>query len=217
MAAILKNSETRTTGRPALADVNELAAETRRFCEEARREAAELLARARAETVQIRQQAAEEGRQAARLEAEAALRSALQQQLAEAPRTWSEVLLALQRTRQEWLARWERDAVELARAIAARIVRREVARDSEIALPLVRETLELTAGRTRAQLALHPRDIDLLAEQLRRLVADLGKTAVVEVVADERIEPGSCRLTSELGMIDQQWSAQLARIAEELD
>ena len=31
MAAILKNSETRTTGRPALADVNELAAETRRL------------------------------------------------------------------------------------------------------------------------------------------------------------------------------------------
>ena len=38
----------------------------------------------------------------------------------------------------------------------------------------------------------------------------------VEFVADDSIEVGSCRLTSEHGVVDQQFTSQLARIQEEL-
>jgi flagellar assembly protein FliH len=83
-------------------------------------------------------------------------------------------------------------------------------------LDLIRETLQLAAGRHRCQLVLHPIDIDLLSEQLQQLQLDMGKSVTVELVADARMERGSCRLQTDYGVIDQQWSTQIARVLEEL-
>ena len=67
-----------------------------------------------------------------------------------------------------------------------------------------------------AKLLLHPEDIRCLGPQLESLLAELGRTATVSLVADDTITRGGCRLDTRLGSIDQQLEAQLARIEEEL-
>ncbi|MFM7843670.1 MAG: FliH/SctL family protein [Planctomycetota bacterium] len=219
MAGILKTMIPKSVAvlrDQALAEASEITADTRRYCDEARREAATLLEAAKLEAIEIRQRAAADGLLAGRAEAEQEVRAAVQRHLAEAPATWASVLQAVQRSRQEWLARWEREALDLSVAIAERLIRREVQQQPEITLDLIRETLQLAAGRNRCQLALHPSDLELLSEQLRQLQSDLGKSVAVELIADGRMERGSCRLHTEFGVIDQQWTTQIARVLEEL-
>ena len=72
----------------------------------------------------------------------------------------------------EWLLQWERSAVKLATAIAARVIRREVTHNPEITLAvIVRESLELAAGSTRIQLRLHPDDLTQLGGFISRFRA----------------------------------------------
>lgn len=157
-----------------------------------------------------------EGLAAGRAEVEAELRAELAQQLAAAPSTRDRVMDGLRRAQGEWLARWESDAVGLACAIAARIVRREFIAEPRLTAGLVRESLQMIAGRQRARLLLHPRDLALLGEEIQQLAATLGRQGTVEIVADEAVEWGGCRVVTDWGEIDQQLSTQLARIAEEL-
>jgi flagellar assembly protein FliH len=157
-----------------------------------------------------------EGLAAGRAEVESELRAEMARQLAAAPSTRDRVVEGLRRAQGEWLARWEGDALGLACAIAARIVRREFIAEPRLTSGLVRESLQMIAGRQRARLLLHPRDVALLGEELQQWVGTLGRQVAVEIVADESIEWGGCRVMTDWGEIDQQLSTQLARIAEEL-
>jgi flagellar biosynthesis/type III secretory pathway protein FliH len=48
-------------------------------------------------------------------------------------------------------------------------------------------------------------------------VAELARVGGAEVIADETISSGGCRVDTRSGAIDQQFEAQLARIEEELN
>jgi flagellar assembly protein FliH len=157
-----------------------------------------------------------EGRAAGRAEMESELRMEFAHQLATAPTTRDRMIDGLRRAQNEWLARWECDAIRLACAIASRIARREFIAEPRLTIGLVRESLQMIAGRQRARLLLNPRDTTLLGEEIRQLANSLGRQATVEIIADESIEPGGCRVVTEWGDIDQQLSTQLSRIAEEL-
>lgn len=217
MARILRAAPAAThTLREQLSEVTEMAERARQCVEQAETQAAEMLTEARREADRLRREAIEEGRRQGRLEAQDELRAEMSHSLAAAPTTWQQVAAGLQRAHQEWLARWEHDAVKLSCAIAARLVRRELATHPDIPLELVREALELAAGRQRLRLIVHPRDLALLNDQLRVLVAALPGSCAVELTADETVELGGCRVVTDLGEIDQQWSTQLARITDEL-
>jgi flagellar assembly protein FliH len=133
------------------------------------------------------------------------------------------VLPALQKTveeihhaKQAWLAQWERSAVHLAAAIAARVIRRELERKPDIPLALVREALELAAGQSHVRVHLHPEDHRAIAEQVEMLAAEMASLGDAELVANADVSRGGCRVETRFGVIDQQFEAQLARIEEEL-
>lgn len=217
MARIFRSGPVATqTLRDQLSEVTHMAEQARLCVEQAERQAAGLLADARLEADRLRREAIDEGRRQGRLEAQEEMRAEMSHSLAAAPTTWQQVAAGLQRAHQDWLARWEQDVVKLACAIAARLVRRELVSQPDIPVALAREALELAAGRQRLRLIVHPRDLALLDDQLRFLVAALPASCAVELSADESIEPGGCRVVTDLGELDQQWSTQLARIADEL-
>jgi len=184
--------------------------------EEARREAAEVLERARAEADEIRRQAHEEGLAAGL----AAAQASSQHRGDEPARSTATVLGGLvqqiERARAEWLLRWERNLIDLAVAMAERIVRREVREHPQLALELVRESLELAAGCARIRLTLHPEDLAALNVPIRQLAQQLGRVAETELVADAALQRGECRVTTDHGEIDQRFATQLARLIEEL-
>jgi flagellar assembly protein FliH len=128
----------------------------------------------------------------------------------------SDLVEQMAMAKADWLAHWERTAIHVAAAIAARVVRRELARSPEITLTLVREALELAAGAGDIQLRLHPDDFETLGHHAGRLAGELARLGKVDVVPDPAITKGGCRVDTRFGTIDQRLEAQLARIEEEL-
>jgi flagellar assembly protein FliH len=120
------------------------------------------------------------------------------------------------RAKSEWLAHWERSAIQVASAIAARLIRRELTHSPEIALALVREALELVGGAGDVQVRMHPDDVRQLGAEVERLSAELSRLGQTRLVADPNVTRGGCRVETRFGAIDQQFEAQLARIEQEL-
>src|SRR5690606_15274472 len=102
--------------------------------------------------------------------------------------------------------RWEHEAVRLAAAIAEKIMRRQLEQQPEISLGLIREALELAGSSGHARLLLNPVDRESLGAQIETLTREMGRLAPAEIVGDPSIEQGSCRVETNFGAIDQQWS-----------
>ncbi len=180
--------------------------------ERVRAEADRILAKARADAQAIRAAAREQGLKTA-LDAADQIVSAKLETLLPALR---QAIDEIRQSKHAWLAQWERCAVHVAATIAGRLIRREVSRTPEITLSLVKEALDLATGGSEVRIHLHPLDHQALGTQVRLLADEFSRLAPAEVVDDDSVSRGSCRVTTRWGAIDQQWEAQLARIEEEL-
>ena len=123
---------------------------------------------------------------------------------------------AIERARGDWAAEWEAQAIYLAAAIAARIIRRELARDPQIQARYIQEALELAAGCGQVRVRIHPDDRQALGVPAAQWLEPLLARASAELVADPTVSPGGCVVETQHGQIDQQIETQLARIEEEL-
>ncbi len=179
-------------------------------------QAEQIIAQARQEADRSRASAAAEGRQQAQVEADQKVRAQVDQKLNSLLPALTQAVQAIQAARLDWQNQWEKSGVELACAIAARIIRREVSRRPEITLDLIREALELAGSHEKLSLHLHPTDHAALADHLPKLLKELSRLGPVEVVADASQTRGGCKVCTEFGVIDQQVESQLSRIAEEL-
>jgi flagellar biosynthesis/type III secretory pathway protein FliH len=206
--------------RCAAFNLDDIAASANSYLDGVRRQAEEILAQAREEAAQLRRQGAEQGRadalKVAQQQAHAKAQKDIEQRLQTLLPALQAALAGIAQDKAAWRAHWGKRAVELAVAIAQRIARRQFERHPEIALELVRESLELAAGAGRVVLRMNPRDCDAFGDQAKKLAAQAGPTLKVEVVSDPEVSPGGCRVVSEFGEIDQRLESQLARIQEEL-
>jgi len=184
--------------------------------EQARRQAAEILAGAEQEAAAIRHRASEQGKAAALAAAQQVLEEKVDRRLASLVAALGGAVDAIGDSKAEWLLHWEKTAVHVAAAIAGRVIRREVARTPEITLALVAEALELAAGSGEIHVRMHPDDLAVLGPHVERLTSELARLGNADLVADPTIEPGGCRVDTRFGTIDQQFAAQLERIEQEL-
>jgi flagellar assembly protein FliH len=220
MPAVIKAADHPSAAQGVAFNFEDLAASAGAYLDQVRAKAAQIVARAQQEAAAIRQQAEREGRQAAQAAVEQMVHQQAQEQLGRQLQTLlpslRQVIQDLHDARHAWLAHWERSAVRVASAIAARLIRREVSRTPRIALALVREALELAAGAPQVRVHLHPADYQALEGELQSLSRELAALGAPEWIADPQITAGGCRLETRFGVIDQQFEAQLARIEEEL-
>ena len=186
------------------------------YLEKVRAEANAIIAKARQEAANLQAQAAEQGKKAAMQAAEQALKGKVDQQLQTIIPAMQQAVNAMLDARQTWQQHWEKQGLNLATAIAERIIRREMAQRPEIQLDLIREALELAAGSPRLTLRLNPADHAALGDRVTGLTQQLARVGETRVVADPAVSTGGCRVESEFGTVDQQLEVQLARITEEL-
>ena len=209
MATVIKATD-RNAGIHGVAyNLTDMANEADRRLGRYRDEALSIIAKAKEEAALIRQQAREEGRQTVADEVRKQLLATLVPALRQAVQD-------IQDAKQAWLSHWEKSGVHLAAAIAERLIRRELPDRPELTLTLVREALELAAGSGRIRVHLNPADHKTLGPQVEDIAKELSGLAPAELVADERVSLGGCRVETEFGVIDQQFESQLARIEEEL-
>jgi F0F1-type ATP synthase membrane subunit b/b' len=130
MATIIKPEMLTASGtalRHVAYDLTDMAAEADGYLVGVRREAAKIVEQARRDGAAVRQDAEAAGRRAA----EEAIDRILDEKVAQQMKTLTPALQAaaqqIRDSQQSWLKQWESAAVELACAIAARLVRGELA------------------------------------------------------------------------------------------
>jgi flagellar assembly protein FliH len=102
----------------------------------------------------------------------------------------------------------EQSMVQLAVAIARRVLRREIATDPEAILGLVRAGIDKVNTREMHRLRLAPVDADFVRQNRERL--DLPQS--VEIQADASLQPGGAVFETTRGELDASVSTQLEEI-----
>jgi flagellar assembly protein FliH len=113
--------------------------------------------------------------------------------------------------RAEMIRATERQMVELALAVARRIVHREVSIDADLLIAMARVALDRLGDSANVTVRLHPEEYE--ATGAGRTDA-LGNN--VRVVADASVGRGGCRVDSDFGTLDAGIDAQMQELARAL-
>jgi flagellar assembly protein FliH len=127
-------------------------------------------------------------------------------------RRLAETLDELTMLRATMIQQTEAQMVELALAVARRVVHREIALDRSLLLAIARVALERLGESAQITVRLHPEEYEATAAAR---VAESSATGIV-FVADARVGRGGCRVESEMGMVDAGVDAQIQEIARAL-
>ncbi len=152
-----------------------------------------------------REQGKQEGRQAERQAHSDALSAASQERQRQAV----ELIGSFAKERDRYLHHVENEVVELALAVAARILRREAQMDPLLLTGAVRVALGQLSGSTQVKLRVPPAELDLWAEAMA-LIPNLALKPTV--VPGEGMRLGDCVVETELGSVDLGIRSQLGEI-----
>jgi flagellar assembly protein FliH len=137
--------------------------------------------------------------------------AAAQQQNAALAKQLTATLEDLMRVRTDMIRHTEKQMVQLALAVARRVVHREVATNTETLMAMMRVALERLSDAAKVTVRLHPVDHQSV---MAGLGGGLGSQ--VSLAADPRIARGGCKVESEYGDIDAGVDAQIQEIARAL-
>jgi len=147
----------------------------------------------------------EQGRQSAQQQ----LRSELEAALAKQREQIGLALREFASERQNYYRRIEGEVVELALAIARKILHREAQIDPHTLAGIVRVTLEKLDTGTKVDLHVHPKEA---AEWRHYFACQMENVPSPEVFEDSAIAPGECRIDTSLGSTEVGLESQLKEI-----
>ena len=127
-------------------------------------------------------------------------------------RRLTQTLDELTTLRAKMIHQTERQMVQLALAVARRVVHREVSLDPDLLIAVARVALDRLGDSAQVTIRLHPEEYEATgAARVAQLTS-----ANVTVVPDARIPRGGCRVESNVGSLDAGVDAQLQEIAHAL-
>jgi flagellar assembly protein FliH len=127
-------------------------------------------------------------------------------------RRLAETIQELADVRKSMVRQTERQMVQLALAIARRILRREVALESDLTLTMARVALERLGDSTAVTIRLNPDDFEATCRQRDALLAGCHVT----VTPDTSVSRGGCLVQSDFGYVDAGVDAQFQELARAL-
>jgi flagellar assembly protein FliH len=223
MASILKQHQFRdgqNVGQAEVFNWEDVASRAKQYLESVRRQAAQLLDQAKAQAEQIRQQAAQDGisQGTAQVESMAQDRAVklAQAEIATAMKHAEQLSEELAANNQQWLRQWQHETVTLAIAVAEKIIARQIDTDPEILLGWIAESVRMVQGQRRMELRLHSSSLARLGDSLPKCLGQMGRLAMIDIIADDQIEPQGLVLQDADGRVDMQLTTQLARLREEI-
>lgn len=174
----------------------------------AREEAAGIIAQAEKDKETIEYAAREKGLQFAQTSIDAEVATQVNKMRLEL----SETIEKIAGLNEEITSGAETQLVELALEIAKKIVGREVSIDREIALTLVKVSLKRLNSRAIAKVLLNPEDFAFVQSHREKL----DFHGALEIVEDRSISVGGCLIQTETGDIDARIESQFDEIAHGL-
>lgn len=225
---VLKANAVRELGGRVAFNFEDLRQKGEEYLAQARAEAEALVSAARQEAAALRDQARREGRETGRAEGLQAAQVTIEQQVAQRAEQLSSQRLrtalpalelaarGLRAQRDDWLVRWETTAIELAVAIAGKVVRGVIQAEPERVRSMLRDVLQLAAGQSQVAISLSPQDVEQLGADAAEVVRSTSGCADARLVADPHLGPGDCRIVTQHGEIDARIDTMLDRMTAEL-
>jgi flagellar assembly protein FliH len=118
----------------------------------------------------------------------------------------------LAQLRQAIVRQTEQQMVELAIALARRVVLRELSLDPDLVAALAHVAVERLGQQTPATIRLHPEDYATVAAQR----GEQWEGAQVTVLPDPAVQRGGCLVESDFGLIDATVDGQFAELSRAL-
>ena len=118
--------------------------------------------------------------------------------------------------RLQALEQAEQDIIELAMAVARKIIHREIAGQPGIVVEQVRRTIEYLSTTGLVRVLVHPDEVESLESGQTTLKNREGQAVPIVIEADPTIQAGGCRIESDTHVLDATIEAQLDMIREEL-
>lgn len=123
-------------------------------------------------------------------------------------RRLADTLEELTTLRADMLRQTERQLVQLALAIAARIIHREVSLDKGLLVAMARVAIDRLGEQASATIHLNPEDYAVATAS-----KDQSHSEQVQIVADPAVHRGGCLVLSDFGMMDVGVDAQFRELA----
>jgi flagellar assembly protein FliH len=168
--------------------------------------ATRLIAQAEAEAEQIRAQAHQQGFAAGRVEGLAAM--------AVSGQALGEALQGVQDLRLGVAEAIEGDAVELALALAGKILSGALQARPELVVEAVQGALRRVSDRRQITVLLNPEDLDAVKEAIGELQAQVNGIELCDLQSDQRVERGGAIVRTVEGELDASVTTQLERARE---
>ncbi len=131
--------------------------------------------------------------------------------------TLEKALEGVSRLRRDVLEESRETTIELALAMAERLVRRRIAVDPAPLVDIVKRTLETLPDEPKLRVALASEDFERLQLGLAEELAGFGASGAVALEASAELACGDVRVEGERGGVDARLTTLLARMREGLD
>jgi len=174
---------------------------------------AEVLAAAKAEAEQKVREAYEEGLKRGM----AAGQAAFEESIAEVAEAVQSVAAQLEEIREGFLNALEPQVLDLAKAIAGRVLLHTVEETPALIQQSVRRALTELADHQQVTARLNPNDLEALREHKVTLLDEFPGIGSLHLEPDETITPGGCVVDSDLAQVDARWETLLTHVLDELD
>ena len=137
-------------------------------------------------------------------------------QLANLIRALTESAAELDASRQQLEAEALTEVIDLSVAIATRVTKRQGLTDPRVLIENVNEAMKLVVASSDIRIALHPSQKQYFLDTLPNLQMIWPALKHVQIVEDESLAPGGCRIFSKGGQIDADLDGQLDRVIADL-
>lgn len=154
----------------------------------------------------------EEGRKSGQQQALSEYRAALAQLITALAKSSVDLDAARQQLEAEALT----EVIDLAVAIASRVTKRQGLIDPQVLVANVNEAMKLVVSSSDVRIALHPSQKQTLLDALPLLELVWPALKHVQLIDEETLAPGGCRIFSRGGQIDADLDGQLDRVIADL-
>jgi flagellar assembly protein FliH len=171
---------------------------------------ARALAEALAQAQEIREQARAEGFEQGRAAGQEQRRAEVET----AARSLTEALHGVQALSQEVSDAVERDAIELALALAGKVILATLQIRPELVVEVVQGALRRVSGQRTIAILVNPVDLETVRAALGDLQAQSVSVEQWDLQPDQRVQPGGAIVRTAEGEVDARVQTQLERAAE---
>ena len=149
-----------------------------------------------------------QGRQQAQEEMQEAVESAAEK---------AQYMLEIARDQvHEIMSTAEPQIVEIALAVASKVVAREIEENPMMILPIVRKAVEKVKDQEMVEIRVNPQDFDMVLMAKKELQVLIGREQALKLTADNTIASGGCVIDTSNGTVDARLDTQFEMIRKAL-